>query len=979
MTPVVRVLGPLQVDGPRGAVVIGSARQRRLLVALATDPGRVWTATQLVDLVWSDPPADPAGALQTNVSRLRRALPAGVRIETAADGYRLDAPRAAVDVTAFADLLATATGAERSDRPDRYARALALWRGRPFDELDHPLLEPEIARLTELRTATIEWYAASLLAAGRAQEAVPVLEELVTAEPLREGAVALLMRALAAAGRQSEALLAGARLRSRLAEDMGLDPGPAVREAERQVLRQQVSAAHGGPAGPAGPPDDRSGRPGGPTLPISSFVGRSAELGTIATALIESRAVTLCGPGGVGKTRLALHAGAAVADRYPDGVVVVELGRGGPGDVVPAVAAALRVGAGEGGFVERIVDVLAVRHQLIVLDNCEHVAEETALLVEAIVHGAPRVDLLMTSREPIRVDGERVVVVTPLAPDAAAALLGDRLVAAGGTLPGDADAGGDGDGDGPILADLCRRLDGLPLALELAAGRAATLGLTGLLDAISADETLGVLRGGRRTAARRHRSVTDVVAWSYGLLDEQQRLLFEQLSVFAGPVEPAAIATVCGGVSVLPDLVERSMVVRRPGRPDRYGMLETLRAFGRMRLARTADGGRLRDRHAAWFVRVAAEIADQRRGPAEAAAVRRFDLHGADLRRAHAWLCERGALADALAMSVLFGELASLRGRMDLLVPVTEALEVAGVPPPSDGPQRPAAAMTPRLLGLLATADWQLGDLESSLARGRQAIGVAEASGDPLGARFGYEAMSNAMSFTGDLPTALEYGRRALDLSLAARDADCRFLALVDLVTNAGYAGHPQAAEWEAQLVATPARSPTAIAWREYVLGEVRAHRGDPAAAAHLEAAVAAAESVDSAFIAGVARHTLLTTSARHEDAGTALPAFGALLDHWHGLGAWTQVWIAVRALVEALSRIGRHADAAVLLGALDASPRATPVYGADAARVDAVREAARVALGAAAFDDATGRGARLGDQNALAFARGATRSASGS
>ena len=950
-------------------MTIGSARQRRLLVALATDPGQLLGRGLLVDLVWPDPPADPSGALQTNVSRLRRVLPPGVRIETTADGYRLSARRDAVDVTAFADLLAVAGAADLADRPDAYARALALWRGRPFSELDHPVLEAEIARLTELRTAAIEQFAAALLATGRAGDAVVALESLVAAEPLREGAVALLMRALAAMGRQGDALAAYARLRSRLAEELGLDPAPAVREVQGQVLRQRL-------AGPSVAPSNSITRGAGPSrLPISTFVGRSRELGAVAAALAQARAVTVCGPGGVGKTRLALHVAAEIADRYQDGVLIVELGEGGPADVVPAVAAGLRVSADEGEFAARIVEVLAVRHQLLVLDNCEHVADEAARLIEAINRGAPRIDLLMTSREPLRVDGERVITIAPLPSDAAAVLLTDRLVAAGGVVPDRSTPSGVS--DRRALAELCRRLDGLPLALELAAGRAATLGLAGLLDAITADETLAVLRGGRRTASARHRSVTDLVAWSHGLLEEPQRLLFERMSVFAAPAEPAAIAAVCGGISSLPDLVERSMLVRRPGPPDRFGMLETLRAFGRMRLAQDPEAGRLRDRHAAWFVRVAAEIAEQRRGPQESAAVRRFDAHLADLRRAHSWLCERGSLTGALSMSVLFGEMAFVRGRMDLMVPVTEALAAAGVPPP-DGPIGPAHPLVPRLLGLLATADWQLGELESSLARGRQSIAVAEASGDPLAARFGHEALSNAVSFSGDLPAALEHGRRARDLAAAANDPECRFLALIDLTTNAGYAGHPEAADYEAEMIAVPTASPTGVAWREYVLGEVRADRGDPAAAGHLTAAVAAAETVDSAFIAGVARHTLLTTAARHGDPAAVLPAFGPLLDHWHGLGAWTQVWIAVRALVETLSRSGRHGDAATLLGALDVSPRATPVYGADAVRVDAVRAAARVALGAD-FDVATRKGAALGDQGALALARTLARSTTGS
>jgi hypothetical protein len=239
------------------------------------------------------------------------------------------------------------------------------------------------------------------------------------------------------------------------------------------------------------------------------------------------------------------------------------------------------------------------------------------------------------------------------------------------------------------------------------------------------------------------------------------------------------------------------------------------------------------------------------------------------------------------------------------------------------------------------------------------------------------QTLSNAVSFTGDLPAALEHGRHARDLSVVADDPECQFLSLIDLTTNAGYARDPRAAEYEEEMIAMPTASPTGVARRTYVLGEVRADRGDPAAAEYLTAAVATAETVDSAFIAGVARHTLLTTAARHGDPATVLPAFGPLLDHWHGLGAWTQVWIAVRALVETLSRLGRHGDAATLLGALDVSPRATPVYGADAARVDAVRSAARAALGAE-FDHATRKGAALGDQGALALARTVARATAG-
>jgi len=960
------VLGPLLVTGPTGSVRIGSARQRRLLVALAAHAGRVVDTELLVELVWDAGervPTDPAGAVQTNVSRLRRVLPPEVGVVTAARGYQLLADRAALDVSAFTDRLAAAATAEPAGRPERYEAALALWRGRPFAELDHPVLAPEIARLVERHAAASEQHASALLAAGRVGEAVAALEAIVAAEPLREGAVALLVRALVAGGRQTDALAALARSRARLADELGLDPAPQLQQLQRQVLRQEILLGSE-PVAPLPGPTPPARRPG---LPVSSFVGRDRELGAVTALLGVRRVVTLCGPGGVGKTRLALHVAASVADRYDDGVLVVELGEVAPGQVEAAFAGALRLPGGVGALAERIVEVLAVRRQLVVVDNCEHVADEAAALVEALARAATGVDLLLTGREPLRVDGEQVVVIEPLPLDAATTLLAERLASAACPAP-----------DADLLPELCRRLDGLPLAIELAASRAAALGVRGLLDALdSADpvDAVGVLRGGRRTAAARHRSLADVVAWSHGLLDPPQQALFERLAVFAAAVERDAVAAVCGDVSALPDLVQRSLVVRHPGVPDRFGMLETLRAFGRSRLARDPDAAALRARHAAWAVALAGEIGAARQGAGEAAAVHRFDAHLPDLRRAHGWLCAHGPAGDLLRLAVLFAELAYVRGRVDLVGLAGEALAAVHVP----GPGTDVTAMhplVPRLLGLLATSGWQRGDLAAAEDMGRRAVALAEAAGDPTGARHGHEALSNVASFRGDLAAAMHHARSARELARAAGDLGWELLALVDLAVPAGYAGDPAVAEHEAALAELAARlgSPTARAWLAYVRGEIRAERGDPTASGHLAAAVAAAQEADSAFIAGVARHTLCTAAARDGDPAAALPAFGPLVDHWHGVGAWTQLWIAVRALVETLSRLGRHRDATVLLAAMAASPRAAPVHGADCARLDAVRERARTVLGAG-FDDAQRDGAALPDQGAVALVRRLTRS----
>jgi tetratricopeptide (TPR) repeat protein len=280
--------------------------------------------------------------------------------------------------------------------------------------------------------------------------------------------------------------------------------------------------------------------------------------------------------------------------------------------------------------------------------------------------------------------------------------------------------------------------------------------------------------------------------------------------------------------------------------------------------------------------------------------------------------------------------------------------------------------LLPRLLGMSAAPRWQRGDVEGAERRCRRALALAERVGDPLLAREALEALSNTAQFLGDLTRAAECGRRAAELAKAAGDDATLVLALSDLVLSAAYAGDDATAtRYEGEILALAERmgSPLARGWAAYTAGERRAESGHPDAATYLERAVALAEQVDAAFVAGVARHTLLTMTARAGDPAQALARFGPLLDTWLGMGSWTQLWIAVRALAEALSRLGHHRDAAVLLGAMRASPRATTAYGADSARVRAVADAAAVALGPE-FERAVAQGGALGDTGAIALAR---------
>ncbi len=955
----VGVLGPVVLSDDHGAPIpVAGDRQRRLLAALALHAPAPVDREVLVELVWGDRlPADPAAALQTYVARLRRLLPGSVAITTGPRAYRLETAPDGIDVDLFRGYLTAAAAAPApAPRLDRIDAALALWRGRPFPEFDHPTVEPVVAELTGLHATAVEDRAAALLELGRVGEATAAATALVAAEPLRERAVATLIRAQAAAGRPAEALRTFARLRAELADQLGADPAPELTRLHEQLLRREL---------PAAAPRTR------PPVPISSFVGRDADLARVVEALAHRRMVTLCGPGGVGKTRLARHVAAAVAERYQDGVVVAELAATAPDAVVATVAAALRLtDAGPAGLTARVVEVLAVRQQLLVLDDCEHVVEQVAGLVEAIMAGAPQVHVLATSREALRVDGEQVLRLAPLDSRSAAELLADRIRAA------DPDAAPTA-ADAAVLDRICARLDRLPLALELAAARLPAAGLSGLLAAL--DDPLDALGRGRRTAGQRHRSLRDVVEWSVRLLDEDARELFIRLGVFAGPVEPAAIAAVCGHERALSDLVDRSLVSAQGERPRTYGMLETLRAFGRARLAADPGSTALRARHAAWVVELVVDTGAARERTDEVDAIRRFDAHLSDIGRAHAWLSVHGPLEDLLRLALVCAELGYQRVRADLVRLVDDALVAAGCSPDGRDPEPGIALhpLLPRLLGLSAVPLWQRGNVDAAEGRARRALRLADRVGDPSAGRDALEVLSNVAMFRGQLDTALELGTRAARLSRAAGDGTTQLMALVDSTLAAAYGGDQHAAgELAAAATALAERmgSPLARGWAAYAAGERLAEAGAAGAAPLLERAVELAAEVDAVFLAGVARHTLLTTASRADDAdrdggSAALARFGPLLDTWHGMGAWIQLWIAVRALAEALSRRGRHADATILLGALRASPRAIVEYGADSARVRAVEDAARAALGPR-FGQLQAHGAALGDSGAIALAR---------
>jgi predicted ATPase/DNA-binding SARP family transcriptional activator len=634
------ILGPLEVrDGPAPVRVPG-AKERALLADLLVNAGRVVPADRLVEDLWGDdPPGNPANTLQGRVSALRRALgPAGGALATRPPGYVLEAGPEQVDAGRFERLVAEATAAAAGEGP-RAARqleeALGLWRGPALAEFaDQPWAQAEAARLEELRLAATEALVELRLAAGGHAGLVGELEGLVAAHPTRERLRGQLMVALYRSGRQADALGAYQRAREVLAEELGIDPSPELQRLHHQILLQD-------PALEAAAPDRALPRHNLPER-LTSLVGREGELREVAKLVEEHRLVTVTGPGGAGKTSLAVALAGRLAAGHPDGVWLVELAAlREPALLGEAVAAVLGLEEVAGRDIppraERLASFLPDKAMLLVLDNCEHLVEACAGLARRLLEAAPRLRVLATSREVLGVPGEVVWPIPPLAlpaPDdeSDAGVAGDAgQAAAPEALAGfdavrlfverasSADPGFVLDAaSAPVVAELCRRLDGLPLAIELAAARTRALPPAEL--AARLEDRFRLLAGGARALDPRQQTLRATVDWSWDLLEERDRRLLRRLSVFSGGWTVAAAEAVCGGDGLeaaevldgLFRLVDRSLVVAAGGDPARFTMLETLRAYGAERLAEAGESGLLAARHTAWCLELAEQAAAYR-------------------------------------------------------------------------------------------------------------------------------------------------------------------------------------------------------------------------------------------------------------------------------------------------------------------------------------------------------------------------------
>jgi predicted ATPase/DNA-binding SARP family transcriptional activator len=581
-----RILGPLEVEGEAGPVALVGRKQRALLGLLLLHAGEVVSSDRLVDELWGErPPATAATSLRNLVAQLRRRLGAET-IVTRAPGYLLRVEPERLDRARFERLLAEARGAAPRERARLLREALALWRGPPLADLSFErFAQAEIQRLEELRLEALEERIEEELAEGRGGELVAELEALVAAQPLRERLRGQLMLALYRSGRQAEALDAYQTARRMLVEELGVEPSPALQELQGAILRQEPGLA------PAPRSEPRTGFPAQPTL----FLGRTRELAEIVALLqrADLRLLTLTGAGGSGKTRLALEATRKVADDYRDGVFWVPLaGLRDPALVPASIAHALAI-----TDERRLAETVGGRRLLLVVDNCEHLLEATPALAE-LLSICPNVNLLATSREPLHLAAEREYLVPTLPESEAVELFRQRAHVA---KPEQA-----------ALA-ICRRLDCLPLAIELAAARTKLLRPESLLERL--EKRLPLLTGGPRDAPERQRTLEATIAWSHDLLTDKERRLFARLSVFAGGCTLDAAERVCDAdLDTLQSLVEKNLL-RREG--DRFTMLETIREYAAERFEHAHEREDVHRREADYFVRVTETFASERNWPFE--------------------------------------------------------------------------------------------------------------------------------------------------------------------------------------------------------------------------------------------------------------------------------------------------------------------------------------------------------------------------
>ncbi|MDN5918459.1 MAG: winged helix-turn-helix domain-containing protein [Pseudonocardia sp.] len=918
----VEVLGPLRLVVHGAAVEVRGPKRRAVLALLALAEGRAVSVDHLVDALWpGEVPESGRQALHSHVSRLRGHLgSAADRLETLDGGYRLTLGRTDLDVAQARALLAGGRAHAAADPVAATARlreAHALWRGPVLSDLSEVAsVATANLGLEQLHHDVTDTLVGCAVAAARLDPrqvdgVVDVATAALAADPLREPAVLALMRALAVTGRATDALRAGREYRHRLAEDAGLDPSPALGELERDIAR--------GASGPATAPP---ARPAAPSRPTTRLIGREGQVAALRRMLGAERLVTIVGPGGVGKTRVALEV-AAGPDARQEATVLLLAPVTDAAAIPHALAAALDLQVVHGDVLAACAAMLRTEPRLLVVDNCEHLIDTVRDAVATLLDGCPDLRVLSTSREPLGLAAERVSRLAPLPvpttepghdgrhlPDVpSVAIFLDRASRVRPDLaPGPAEL--------RLVADVVRRLDGIPLAIELAAGRLSTLSLPDLHERL--DRSLDLLGGGRVSVDARHRTLRATVEWSYQLLGDDERTLFRHLSVFVDGVDLGTAEDIAAGLglaedpgSLLARLVDASMIDAVFEGPTRYRMLETLRAFGRDRLVAGGEDGAADARLLRWAVELTAWIdtaVTTDREPDADAVLRREvrNLRAAwRLARSQDTLDDATVIVQSLFGTVFNRDLVEIRGWSG---------ELAADPALAGHPRAPA------VLGTAAYAAYLRGDQPEA---DRLAHAGLDLAGDRAESSYCRHASAVAALARGAFDEAVEHCRLGEQANPHPRHG---FLGLASLATT--YTGDLDTARTLHQQAALAAVGSQSVrGWVAYYGGEIENAAGRAAPAEeHYGRAIALARTAGATFLLGVASVGLLSVRAAAGRVQEALSGYREVIDYWATTGNWTHQWTTLRNLADLLRRLGDTGPAGLIDAAAEQAPDAPAV-----------------------------------------------------
>lgn len=785
----IRVLGELVVEG-EGISELTRSSHRRLVSILALEPGRRIGTERLIDMFWGEAPPDGAkAALQTHISALRRVL-GPYSIVTEGYGYRLNLDGGALDVREFAEAAEMArTAAEVGDWEGALASSLAglgMWRGRPYVELvDDEFAQAEIVHLEEIHHDLWEMWAASQLGLNRPAEALPELERLVVEHPLRERLWEHLMTARYRLGRHAEALRAFKMYTEVLAE-LGLEPGPSIRRLEEKILLHDETLAL---------------TPNNLPVELDSFVGRDRELREVGKLLAEHRLVTLTGAGGSGKTRLAIHVARRQLNDYPDGIWYVELASLRDPDLIGNELVSVMGLSPTEDALALIGRALQMDTALIVLDNCEHLLHGARGVAKSILEAAPRVRIIATTREPLGVPGEIVYEVPgmtlpdpgghpdgdPLDYDAVRLFL-ERAHHARASLTND-------HGDNQSVVDICHRLDGMPLAIELAAARTATMSPEVMAERL--DHRFRLLTREASVGPSRHLTLETAIDWSYLLLTPEEQSVLLQLAVFSGGFDPEMAERVCDQPDVtriVSNLVSKSLVSQYESPAGRrYRLLEMIRDFALLRLEESGRSEDAFDRHLAWCLDFAWDTRRRLFSGSREGLMTRLHLEADNLLSGMDWADRRSRAEDAGLISEVLARHWLGLGRFGMTVAgLRKAIE--------------SCSDNLREVGLhanLADALFWVADTERSIAEAELAYRLAQdAPSSPEKVQAICSLAEDHMLGLGEDPArALNLAREALDVSLDLKDPYCEIRARREFASALAWNGQTQEGIVEAEKV----------------------------------------------------------------------------------------------------------------------------------------------------------------------------------